>query len=92
MYAYLEKKLVRPQISGFISSSINVSTAVPQVQIDIALNRIQELRNMSSNGIDPCMPTSPVLQVRIPASHIYIYHWLTILAGQHRYQLHDITS
>ena len=41
-----------------------IATAVPQVQIDIALNRVSELRNLSSDGVDPCMPTGSVPQVK----------------------------
>ncbi|KAJ3537089.1 hypothetical protein NM688_g6737 [Phlebia brevispora] len=36
--------------------------SVPQVQMDIALDRIAELRKMSSDGIDPCVPDSSLRQ------------------------------
>ena len=43
--------------------------AVPQVQIDIALKRIAELRKLSADGENPCTPASPLCQVR---SHVCV--------------------
>lgn len=41
------------------------SSAIPRVQMDLALKRIAQLRAQLTTGSDPCVPNSPHVEVGI---------------------------
>ena len=89
MSAYLAKNHVRTK-SGtrpYGNLALKYFTAVPQVQIELALQRIAELRNLSTDGVDPCVPNSPLPQVSVYHSEVY-ESLTTRTTGKHEHRLY----